>query len=462
MPPIRPPDSSSPSSRGPNAARQLVSLVKALCFDRRYYWHVVSLLFLGELFLGLLIIHKVPYTKIDWPAYMQQVEAFLDGERDYSRIEGETGPLVYPALHLYIYTALHSLPYANRVRAAQYIFLGMYLLTFLLVATIYFHSKRIPQILLVPLTLSKRAHSIYLLRLFNDPLAMVLLYAAVLSLMYGRWRLGSVVYSLALGVKMNILLFLPGLLVLSFQHRGLIKTLQNLTIITIIQLLLPSPYFVSFANSYLTKSYFSSAFDLSRQFLYEWTVNWRFVPSSTFLSREFALGLLGSHVGLLIIFAWFKWSPIPGGTITVLRRGLLQSWTNPPVPQHTLPSHHISLVLFTSNLIGMTCARSLHYQFHAWYFHQIPLLLWFGGAWGSASLGAALWLSTQYAWATAPSTLLSSGLLLGTHLIILLGLLFHNQATRPKIIPNPSPIPSPTPAPTPAAPIPIPETKKNT
>lgn len=33
-------------------------------------------------------------TKIDWPAYMQQVKIFLDGERDYSRIEGETGPLV--------------------------------------------------------------------------------------------------------------------------------------------------------------------------------------------------------------------------------------------------------------------------------------------------------------------------------------------------------------------------------
>jgi alpha-1,3-mannosyltransferase len=27
-------------------------------------------------------------TKIDWPAYMQQVEGFLDGERDYSKLEG--------------------------------------------------------------------------------------------------------------------------------------------------------------------------------------------------------------------------------------------------------------------------------------------------------------------------------------------------------------------------------------
>jgi alpha-1,3-mannosyltransferase len=41
----------------------------------------------------------------------------------------------------------------------------------------------------------------------------------------------------------------------------------------------------------------------------------------------------------------------------------------------------IPLVMFTANLIGMTFARSLHYQFHAWYFHQLPLLLYLGGAW---------------------------------------------------------------------------------
>jgi hypothetical protein len=34
-------------------------------------------------------------TKIDWPAYMQQVSGFRDGERDYTKLEGDTGPLVY-------------------------------------------------------------------------------------------------------------------------------------------------------------------------------------------------------------------------------------------------------------------------------------------------------------------------------------------------------------------------------
>ena len=56
------------------------------------------------------------------------------------------------------------------------------------------------QALLIPLTLSKRLHSIYMLRLFNDPFAMVLLYAAVAVIMAGRhhpagWIIGCGLYS---------------------------------------------------------------------------------------------------------------------------------------------------------------------------------------------------------------------------------------------------------------------------
>lgn len=33
-------------------------------------------------------------TEIDWVAYMQEVKGFLDGERDYMQLRGDTGPLV--------------------------------------------------------------------------------------------------------------------------------------------------------------------------------------------------------------------------------------------------------------------------------------------------------------------------------------------------------------------------------
>ena len=34
------------------------------------------------------------------------------------------------------------------------------------------------------------------------------------------------------------------------------------------------------------------------------------------------------------------------------------------------------LMLFSSNLVGMVFARSLHYQFYVWYFYSLPFLLW--------------------------------------------------------------------------------------
>lgn len=40
---------------------------------------------------------------------MQEVEGFLNGERNYFNIKGDTGPLVYPAGFLYIFTALRWL-----------------------------------------------------------------------------------------------------------------------------------------------------------------------------------------------------------------------------------------------------------------------------------------------------------------------------------------------------------------
>jgi alpha-1,3-mannosyltransferase len=101
----------------------------------------------------------------------------------------------YPALHLYIYTLFQKyLPTDEnlQIRYAQYTFLAVYLTTFLLVSTIYYlasrsSDKKFPQALLIPLVLSKRLHSIYLLRLFNDPLGMMLFYAGVVC-----WMLGGV------------------------------------------------------------------------------------------------------------------------------------------------------------------------------------------------------------------------------------------------------------------------------
>ncbi|KAL1411484.1 dolichyl-P-Man:Man(5)GlcNAc(2)-PP-dolichol alpha-1,3-mannosyltransferase [Vanrija albida] len=413
-----------------------VGTVRALLLDRAYFWILAAGLLAFQFAIGLVIIWKIPYTKIDWDAYMQQVDGFLAGERDYSKLEGETGPLVYPALHLYLYTALYKLlPAAGRERPAQLIFLLVESVTLVLVSTIYFlagRSKHIPQWILIPLVFSKRSHSIYLLRLFNDPFAMLIFYASVILFQTGWWKVASLVYSLALGVKMNILLTLPGLLVILFQNRGAFGTVDSVVLIAITQVALPGFYFLDTADN--ARAYFTSAFDFSRQFMYKWTVNWRFVSEETFLSKGFARGLLIAHVATLVAFGWFRWNPVPGGSAAVLKRGLgsVKASFRAAVPLGQLPSSHIPLVLFTSNLIGMTFARSLHYQFHAWYFHQLPLLLYLGGGWGEPVIILGFIALLEKAWLTYPSTSRSSLAMLAVHLAILAGLWF--KGPRPPVV----------------------------
>ena len=58
-------------------------------------------------------------------------------------------------------------------------------------------------------------------RLFNDPVAMVFLYAAINAFADDRWGLGSLLYSLAVSVKMNILLFAPALFLAYLATQGI-------------------------------------------------------------------------------------------------------------------------------------------------------------------------------------------------------------------------------------------------
>ena len=67
------------------------------------------------------------------------------------------------------------------------------------------------------LCLSKRLHSIYMLRLFNDCVAMLLAYAATALLLERCWRSAALMYSAAVSVKMSVLLMAPPVLVVMLK-----------------------------------------------------------------------------------------------------------------------------------------------------------------------------------------------------------------------------------------------------
>ncbi|KAG6853440.1 hypothetical protein C0991_004365 [Blastosporella zonata] len=216
---------------------------------------------------------------------------------------------------------------------------------------------------------------------------------------------------------MSILLYVPGLAVILFKRKGLLSTLRHLMTITAVQTVLAKPFLAFDPWAYL-----NAAFDLKRIFLYKWTVNWRMVDEEAFLSRKWALGLLAGHVLVLALFGLFRWCRVDGGVWSVLARGLKRP--THPAAAAPITADYIATVLFTSNLIGIIFARSLHYQFYSWYAHQIPFLAWkspYPVVISFCTSRLAILLGIEYAWNVFPSTPLSSSILLSANSLLLVG-----------------------------------------
>jgi len=141
----------------------------------------------------------------------------MQGERDYALIKGQTGPLVYPAGFLYIYSALHQMTAGGNIMLAQTIFTFIYLTNQAVVMQLYITSHAVPPWALVLLCLSKRVKSIFLLRMFNDGVTTLLVNIALLLLIRRKWRWSLVIFSTALSVKMNVLLLAPPVAVILLQ-----------------------------------------------------------------------------------------------------------------------------------------------------------------------------------------------------------------------------------------------------
>jgi alpha-1,3-mannosyltransferase len=81
-------------------------------------------------------------TEIDWMAYMEQINEFVSGQRDYTLIRGGTGPLVYPAAHVYTYMGLYYLTGEGKdIFMAQRIFVVLYMATLGVVMACYWRAK---------------------------------------------------------------------------------------------------------------------------------------------------------------------------------------------------------------------------------------------------------------------------------------------------------------------------------
>jgi alpha-1,3-mannosyltransferase len=279
---------------------------------------------------------------------------------------------------------------------------------------------------------------------------------------------------------MNILLFSPAILMLYLACLGIKKTILQLAVCGIVQVIIGAPFLLTHPISYIKGS-----FDLGRIFEHKWTVNYRFLDRATFEDKNFHVGLLIAHVGFLIIVArpcylFFKnyarlrtlqaqFEPQIAAEnreiedivrqkmrgikkkvaaneepLTLEQKKFLNSFEaglktqfgdqkQPPpveiieddpkkVEIHFDQCVQLALLpIFLINFIGMMCARSLHYQFYVWYFHTLPYLSYFTEF--HTSFKIILLFLIEFCWNQYPSTNFSSTLLHACHTILFMGLL---------------------------------------
>ncbi|KAJ5945821.1 hypothetical protein N7454_002660 [Penicillium verhagenii] len=315
-------------------------------------------------------------TEIDWSTYMQQVSLYVSGERDYPSIKGSTGPLVYPAAHVYVYTLLYHLTDQGRdILTGQIIFAGLYLSTLAVVFGCY-QKIGAPGYLFPLLVLSKRLHSIFMLRMFNDGVATFAMWLAIWLFLRRQWTLGVLAWTLGVGVKMTLVLMAPAIAVITLLSVG------------------------------LTRSICLGAIALQIQ--------------ETFLSRDFSVALLLLHVSILALFsiAWVKPS-----RSNVFR--FLQDTIQGRQPRVELSNSFIMTTMLSSLTIGMLCARSLHYQFFAYLAWASPYLLWRAGL--HPAFIVIAWALQEWSWNVYPSTNASSVVVVLSLALQVFGVWFNGQ-----------------------------------
>ena len=74
-----------------------------------------------------------------------------------------------------------------------------------------------------------------MLRLFNDCFAVGALFIAIYAYQKRIWTLGSIAFSLGIGVKMSLLLALPGVILILGQGSTVNRALRNVAAIVQVQ-----------------------------------------------------------------------------------------------------------------------------------------------------------------------------------------------------------------------------------
>ena len=116
------------------------------------------------------------------------------------------------------------------------------------------------------------------------------------------WYLGSILYSFAVSIKMNILLYCPAIGLVYYKYLGFFGTLIQVIICIVVQLIIGLPFLIKYPISYISR-----AFNLGKDFEYKWTVNFKFIDEKLFLNKQFGFVLLLVTVLVMLSAAQTIW-----------------------------------------------------------------------------------------------------------------------------------------------------------
>ena len=365
-----------------------------------------------EVAVCLLIISRVSYTAIDYPTYLQQVDLFERGERDYYKIKGDTGPLVYPAGFLYTFSLIRWIStFSESLVAVQFLFLAIYVLTVHLSIKNGIFAK-VPLWILSLVVLSRRAHSIFVLRLFNDGPSALVSQISVYFFLRKNWLLGCIFLSLSVSIKMNALLYAPGVAFILFTYLSVSQALVLIVFVCGgIQVALGLPFILHNPVAYIHK-----AFELTRVFEHKWSANYQFLSEDIFRSKFVSIILLISTV--LVYFIFFN-----------------RIWKK--------NKDNLLLILYSSNFIGIVFSRTIHFQFYVWYSFSLPALAFFASWTENENVNRLMRVlilaGIEFVYnypgiGDNPSTPFSSALWQILHLVLLIGVFLGNSKADKKAL----------------------------
>ena len=170
---------------------------------------------------------------------------------------------------------------------------------------------------------------------------------------------------------MGALLFLPALLMNLNFHFGLFRTFIAVAYVVLLQLVVGAEFLL-----HDWKAYIGKAFEFDRVFQFKWSVNWQFWGEEVATGKVLAQALLAAHLTVLLVFLLFKWTSFSKGIGEWIKEIRVNELFSLAIQRRSLDPKYVILSLFTCNLIGIVCARSLHYQFYSWYYQQLPLILY--------------------------------------------------------------------------------------